>query len=166
MTTTTTSERARRRGRAASSGCSVALLAALALLGCSTGPDTSLLEAYLEPQRPFVWPGAPLPVPELASGTQLVGMATSDLRDVLGEPALVRTEGGVQYWRYSFTGCTLDLFANRQPDGSAEVVFFDLRPNDGFGNGAAAADCERLAERLEGVNRLPPRRELPPVESF
>jgi hypothetical protein len=106
-------------------------------------------------------------VPELSRGTQLVGMATNDLRAMLGEPALVRTEGGVQYWRYSFTGCILDLFVNRQADGSAEVVYFDLRRAHGLGDGNAATACERLGDRLEGVERLvEPKRELPPVESF
>jgi hypothetical protein len=40
--------------------------------------DTSLLDAYLEPQRP-VWGGLPppAPVPEIARNTRLVGMGTN-----------------------------------------------------------------------------------------
>lgn len=141
--------------------------AALGLAACTAGPESSLIDAYLEPQRP-AWPDTamPAPVPEVSRGTRLVGMATNDLRATLGEPALVRTEGGVQYWRYSFVGCTLDLFVNRLADGSTEVVYFDLRRADGLGDGRARADCERLGDRLEGVERLAPARELPPVESF
>lgn len=160
-----------RRGVAA-----LALAPALVLAACTSAPEgNALLEAYLEPQRP-AWPGMklPAPVPELARGTQLVGMPTSDLRAVLGEPALVRTEGGVQYWRYSFVACTLDLFVNREADGSAEVVYFDLKASDGAGDdidagidsGRAQADCERLSERLEGVERLDRAGGLPRVESF
>ena len=142
------------------------LLASLA--ACSQSSDTSLLDAYLEPQRPM-WAGMPAlaPVPPIARNIQLVGMATGDLRDVLGDPALVRNEGGVQYWRYSFTGCTLDLFVNADSEGGAEVVYFDLRPSTVYGNGVAEAECARLGERLEGFERgTAERRELPAVESF
>jgi hypothetical protein len=135
---------------------------------CAQPSDTSLLDAYLEPQRPIGWGGLPppSPVPEIARNTQLVGMATSDLKSVFGEPALVRTEGAVQYWRYSFTGCILDLFVNTDQAGGSEVAYFDLRPNGAYGNGTAERDCDRLGERLAGVERLAPSRDLPPVESF
>jgi hypothetical protein len=135
---------------------------------CSQPNDTSLLDAYLEPQRPAAWGGLPppSPVPEIARNTQLVGMATNDLRSVFGEPALVRSEGSVQYWRYSFTGCILDLFVNTDDAGGSEVAYFDLRPHGAYGNGAAEGECDRLGERLAGVERLAPRRDLPPVESF
>lgn len=159
--------RRRRRSTARMRG-----LAALPLLlvaaACSQPRETSLLDAYLEPQRPAMWGGlpAPVPVPELARNTQLVGMAASDLRSVFGEPSLLRREGNVQYWRYSFTGCILDLFVNTDADGGSEVAYFDLRPNGLYGNGAAAAECDRLGQRLTGVERLTPPRDLPPVESF
>jgi hypothetical protein len=138
------------------------------LAACSQSTDMSLLDAYLEPQRPL-WAGMapPAPIPAIARDIQLVGMATGDLRDVFGEPALVRHEGGVQYWRYSFTGCTLDLFVNTGSDGSSEVVYFDLRPSTHYGNGVAEAECTRLGQRLERLERpVPEGRDLPPVESF
>lgn len=139
----------------------------VALVACSQASDTSLLDAYLEPQHP-VWGGmpAPSPVPEIARNTQLVGMATSDLKSVFGDPTLVRKEGGVEYWRYSFTGCTLDLFVNTEANGSTEVVYFDLRANGGYGNAVAKAECERLGEHLEDFERATQRRGLPAVESF
>ena len=142
-------------------------LVLLAVAACSQPSDTSLLDAYLEPQRPM-WGGmpAPLPVPEIARNTRLVGMATGDLKSVFGEPTLVRKEGSVQYWRYSFTGCTLDLFVNTEANGSTEVVYFDLRPNGSHGNGSAKAECDRLGARLEGYERSTPGRDLPAVESF
>ena len=140
----------------------------LVAAACSQPNDTSLLDAYLEQQRPAAWSGLPppSPVPEIARNTQLVGMATSDLRSVFGEPALVRSEGSVQYWRYSFAGCILDLFVNTDEAGGSEVAYFDLRPNGAYGNGVAKGECDRLGERLAGVERLAPRRDLPPVESF
>jgi len=147
-------------------------LAALSLLvtatACSRPSDTSLLDAYLEPQRPAAWGGlpAPAPVPEIARNTQLVGMATSDLQSVFGEPSLVRREGKVQYWRYSFTGCILELFVNTDAAGVSEVAYFDLRANGLYGNGAAEAECDRLGQHLAGIERLPPSRDLPPTESF
>jgi hypothetical protein len=146
---------------------SAPLLLLMGLAACSQPSDTSLLDAYLEPQRPM-WGGmpAPLPVPEIARNTRLVGMATGDLRSVFGDPTLVRKEGGVQYWRYSFTGCTLDLFVNTEANGSSQVVYFDLRPNGSHGNGSAKAECDRLGERLEGYERSTPGRDLPAVESF
>jgi hypothetical protein len=134
----------------------------VALASCMPAPDTSLLDAYLAPQNPS-WAGLPppSPMPEISRNTRLVGIATQDLRDVFGDPALVRTEGGVQYWRYSFAGCTLDLFVNTRPDGPnpdnlAEVAYFDLRPSDHYGNGAAKADCERLADRLQDIDPVIP----------
>lgn len=146
---------------------SAPLLLLMALAACSQPSDTSLLDAYLEPQRPM-WGGmpAPSPVPEIARNTRLVGMATGDLKSVFGDPTLVRKEGGIQYWRYSFTGCTLDLFVNTEANGSTEVVYFDLRPNGSYGNSSAKAECDRLGERLEGFERSTPARDLPAVESF
>ena len=143
------------------------ILLPLGLAACGQATDTSLLDAYLEPQRP-VWGGmpAPLPVPQIARDTQLVGMATSDLRSVFGDPTLVRREGAVQYWRYSFVGCTLDLFVNTDANGSAEVVYFDLRPNGSHVNGGAAAECDRLGEHLADFERSTRQRDLPAVESF
>jgi hypothetical protein len=122
---------------------------------CSPEPDTSLLDAYLAPQNPS-WASLPppSPVPEIARNTRLVGMATQDLKSVFGDPALVRTEGGVQYWRYSFAGCTLDLFVNTEAGRPSEVAYFDLRPSSTYGNGAAKAECERLGERLQGIEPI------------
>ena len=140
----------------------------LLVAACSQASDTALLDAYLEPQRPAAWGGLqpPSQVPEIARNTQLVGMATSDLESIFGKPALVRSEGAVQYWRYSFTGCILDLFVNTDEAGGSEVAFFELRPSGAWGNGAAETECDRLGERLTGIERLTPGRDLPPVESF
>lgn len=140
----------------------------LAAAACSQPSETSLLDAYLEPQRPAIWGGlpAPSPVPEIARNTQLVGMAARDLESVFGAPSLVRREGAVQYWRYSFTGCILELFVNIDDEGGSEVAYFDLRPNGLDGNGVAAAECDRLGQRLTGIERLTPSRDLPPTESF
>jgi hypothetical protein len=157
-----------RRGRARHRWCSLAPVLLVAVAACSQPNDTSLLDAYLEPQRPAAWGGLPppSPVPEIAGNTELIGMTTGDIESVFGKPALIRREGSVQYWRYSFTGCILDLFVNTDAAGGSEVAYFDLRPNGGYGNGAAERECARLGEHLGGVERLAPTRDLPPVESF
>lgn len=142
-------------------------LALGALAGCTAGPEPLPIEAYLAP--PPLWRGlpSPAPVPELTRKVQVVGMGSSDLRSVFGEPALVRVEGNVQYWRYAFAGCSLDLFVDAGPERQPEVVHYDLRPQPLYGNGKAAADCEHLARRLDsGQQRTAPERELPRVESF
>ncbi|HRY25736.1 MAG: hypothetical protein H6852_04215 [Geminicoccaceae bacterium] len=141
--------------------------AMVALAGCSGGPESLPIDAYLAP--PPLWRGLPppAPVPDLARNVELVGMDSGDLRSVFGEPALVRVEGNVQYWRYAFAGCSLDLFVDARPDRQAEVVHYDLRPEPLYGNGKAAAGCERLARQLDqGQKRAAPQRELPRVESF
>ncbi len=140
----------------------------LGAAACSQPNDTSLLDAYLEPQRPAAWGGLPppSPVPEIAGNTRLIGMTTGDLENVFGKPTLIRREGAVQYWRYSFTGCILELVANTDAAGGSEVAYFDLRSSGDYGNGTAERECARLGEHLGGVERLAPARELPPVESF
>ena len=147
--------RSRYRRRTPLALASIALATVLA--ACSPTTDTSLLDAYLAPQNPS-WANLPppSPVPEIARDTSLVGMATRDLRGVFGDPALVRTEGGVQYWRYSFAGCTLDLFVNTKADSPSAVAYFDLRPSTTYGNGAAKAECERLGERLQDIEPIAP----------
>ena len=46
----------------------------------------------------------------------------------MGQPALIRQEGGAQYWRYRLAGCQLDLFLYAGPtDGSARVAYLDAR---------------------------------------
>ncbi|MEZ5865507.1 MAG: hypothetical protein R3D25_16105 [Geminicoccaceae bacterium] len=145
-------------------GC---VLALALLAGCTGGPEPLPIEAYLAP--PPLWRGLPppAPVPDLARDVQLVGMDSGDLRSVFGEPALVRVEGNVQYWRYAFAGCSLDLFVDARPGQQPEVVHYDLRPEPLYGNGKAAAGCERLARQLDhGQQRAAAPRELPPVESF
>lgn len=142
-------------------------VAMVALAACGGGPEPLPIDAYLAP--PPAWRGLPppSPVPDLASNVQLVGMDSSDLRGVFGEPALVRVEGNVQYWRYAFAGCSLDLFVDSRPDRGPEVVYYDLRPEPRHGNAKAAAECQRLARQLDqGKQRTAPQRELPRIESF
>ncbi|MEZ5860596.1 MAG: hypothetical protein R3D28_16735 [Geminicoccaceae bacterium] len=99
-------------------------------------------------------------MPDLARNVELVGMGLGDLRSVFSEPALVRVEGNVQYWRYAFAGCSLDLFVDARPD-RRKVVHYDLRPSH-LRRQRAAAGCERLARQLDqGQKRAAPRRELP-----
>lgn len=52
-------------------------------------------------------PLAPLDAPRQG---RVLGMTDSEVRAWLGGPRLLRDEADVQYWRYSYLGCTLDLF--------------------------------------------------------
>lgn len=141
--------------------------AVVALAACSGGPEPLPIDAYLAP--PPAWRGLPppSPVPDLTRNVQLVGMGSGDLRSVFGEPALVRVEGGVQYWRYAFAGCGLDLFVDARPGRAPEVVYYELRPDALLSDAEAASDCQRLARQLDqSGERSAPRRALPRVESF
>lgn len=133
------------------------------LAGCTATPETTLLDAYLAP--PPLWRGMPEPepVPLLNSELRLVGMDPGDLHSVFGDPALVRFEGSVQYWRYTFAGCSLDLFVNAPAGGATEIVYYELRPEIvAASDRPAAADCERFGRHLDDGGR----RSLPRVESF
>lgn len=126
------------------------LLMAGTLAACSLPSDMSLLEGSREAQRPKrALLSPPSPVLAIARNPWLVAIAASDLKSIFGEPALVRDEGGVQYWRYSFAGCTLDLFVNTQEGGDAEVIYFELQSHGVDGNHVAEAECARLGEHLK-----------------
>ncbi len=60
--------------------------------------------------------------------TQVVGMVQTDLRRLMGEPSLVRTEATAEVWQYRSAGCVMDLFLYRNGRGSGrEVVYFEVR---------------------------------------
>lgn len=104
-------------------------------------------------------PGPAVPAPELAglpAGTTLIGLGGGDLAGFMGEPALVRQEGGAQYWRYGIGGCQLDLFLYADPaSGPARVAHLEVRPELGAAPAAVEA-CARLAWRLRAGPRPAP----------
>ena len=82
--------------------------------------------------------------PELPAGVRLVGMDASEVEGLLGAPALQRREAPAQYWRYSYAGCTLDLFLYvEQPSGALRVAYYEVRADDP-GN----PRCERIQASL------------------
>ncbi len=111
------------------------MLVALGLLaaGCAaTGPVAT------EPGPQGAAAGVSPSVPEIPAAAaeayvppdpaQVVGMLQSDVRRLLGEPTLVRTESSGEVWQYRNSGCVMDLFLyrNGRPD-VREVVYFELR---------------------------------------
>lgn len=103
--------------------------------------------------------GTAVPVLELAglpAGATLIGLGGGDLADFMGEPALVRQEGGAQYWRYGIGGCQLDLFLYADPASEpARVAHLEVRPELGAAPAAAEA-CARLAWRLRASPKPAP----------
>ena len=90
--------------------------------------------------------------PELArlpAGATLIGLGGGDVEGVMGRPALVRQEGGAQYWRYSLAGCQLDLFLYADPTaGSVRVAYLDARAGTSERRPRERAACADLAARL------------------
>jgi len=100
--------------------------AMLLLVGCSAEPDR--LAAYRAPPEPPPIAGAPLrDPPPLPERIELVGMPGPYVEQVFGPPSLRRREPPAEYWRYSFTRCTLDLFLYEdQLQGLPRVVYYEL----------------------------------------
>ncbi len=66
--------------------------------------------------------------PELPPRVILVGTRPAELERLLGRPDLRRREPPAEYWRYSFTGCILDVFLFRRSATAApEVIYFEFR---------------------------------------
>jgi hypothetical protein len=132
---------------------------ALGLVGCATRGETD------GPQAVAVDPHADRPQPpELPLGAAIVGMESGQVASLLGEPALQRREQPAQYWRYSYAGCTLDLFLYRHPEsGRMHVLYYELRQEPrpaAFRN----ERCAGMAARL-GPNSAGNGGELPEVAS-
>ena len=100
--------------------------AVLLLVGCASEPDP--LAAYRAPPEPPPIAGAPLrEPPPLPERMELLGMPGPYVERVFGRPSLRRREPPAEYWRYSFTRCTLDLFLYRDgPQGLPRVVYYEL----------------------------------------
>ncbi len=100
--------------------------AVLLLAGCSAGSDR--LAAYRAPPEPPRIAGAPLrDPPPLPERIKLVGMPGPHVEQVFGPPSLRRREPPAEYWRYSFTRCTLDLFLYEdERQGLPRVVYYEL----------------------------------------
>ncbi len=103
------------------------LFAPLLLAGCSTAQQR--LEPYRAspPVRPAIG-RSPLALPELPPRVALVGIRAGELEQILGRPSLRRREPPAEYWRYSFTGCILDVFLYRSSEAAIpKVVYFEFR---------------------------------------
>ncbi len=85
--------------------------------------------AAVPPAARTVGIAAPVEIfPELPPRVILVGTRPAELRRLLGRPDLRRREPPAEYWRYSFTGCILDLFLFRRSATAApEVIYFEFR---------------------------------------
>ncbi len=119
-------------------------LLGMPLLACSTAPEIDAPIAETVP----VGPARPA-APELPNGVRLVGMDSSAVQGLLGIPALQRREQPAQYWRYSYAGCTLDLFLYvDQPTGELRVAYYEVRTDDQGSMSVGNARCERIQATL------------------
>lgn len=126
----------------------LSLLPLAAMAACAAAPPEAPPEATA---ASAVEPARPQRLPELPYGVQLVGLGSADLQNLLGQPTLVRSEQGAQYWRYSVGGCQLDLFLyTDRHAGPARVVYFDVRPS-GYVTVAHADACSSAAKALRGA---------------
>lgn len=134
-------------------------LLGLPLLACSTPPDIDAPVAETVPVGP------PRPAaPDLPNGVRLVGMDSSAVQGLLGPPALQRREQPAQYWRYSYAGCTLDLFLYvDQPTGELRVAYYEVRTDEPGGISVGNARCERIQATLGRM--ADSSADLPPVVS-
>jgi hypothetical protein len=88
----------------------------------------------------------PAIMPALPAGGALVGLAGVDLEGMMGEPSLIRADGNAQYWRYSLSGCQLDLFLYAD-GGRPRVTYVDVRSSRGVDR-RTRDDCAELGRRL------------------
>ncbi len=121
--------------------CAYALLAVLA--GCAQqvaveppvqeevpvadeGTPTVIVRLPTENFSPIIYNGvAPVPIaPVNDDPGQLLGMTSDTLGDILGEPSVVRRDGGVEVWQYRSEDCVLDLFLY---GFMKQVEYVDLR---------------------------------------
>jgi hypothetical protein len=112
------------------------------LPACSTppAPDATVAAVAMEPSVPAA--------PELPRGIRLVGMDSSQVQGLLGQPALQRRERPAQYWRYSYAGCILDLFLYvEMPSAVLRVAYFEVRPDRRAGV-PGNPRCERIQASL------------------
>ncbi|HET6467187.1 MAG TPA: hypothetical protein VFG43_02300 [Geminicoccaceae bacterium] len=132
----------------------LALIAALA--GCVAGGEEALAPVSVDPQAHRPQP------PELPFGVRIVGMDSGEVARLLGEPALQRRERPAQYWRYSYAGCTLDLFLYAEPEtGRMQVLHWELRAEPR----PQAFRTERCAGMAARLGPLPGQDDLPEVAS-
>ena len=129
-------------------------VAAVALMASAAGcadHGSSNLAAYLVPEEEG---GAHLwspPAPELDESVQLIGMDATGVVALLGKPSFRRRESDAQYWRYSFSGCVVDIYVYRDERSDRDhVVHYDLhepwRPPRM--RRSPAQNCDVLARRL------------------
>ena len=101
--------------------CGTLLLGACAAERSAAPPGETPGPPAAAAERARLWP-------ELPPRVTLVGVRPAELERMLGRPSLRRREPPAEYWRYSFTGCTLDVFLYREPDfRKTRVIYFEFR---------------------------------------
>lgn len=76
----------------------------------------------------------------IESPAGLVGHSARQVRDLMGEPDLIRREDAALLWQYADGGCVLNLFLFGPEDGTALIDHAVVRHRD---SGAPAEACLR-----------------------
>jgi hypothetical protein len=122
------------------------LMPVAAMAACAAAPPPTPPAAVASAPEP----ARSLRLPALPHGVQLVGLGSTDLQSLLGQPTLVRSEQQAQYWRYNLGSCQLDLFLyTDHQTGPPRVVYLDVRPS-GHVSLARADACSDTARLLRG----------------
>ncbi|MCB1882470.1 MAG: hypothetical protein KDG89_00500 [Geminicoccaceae bacterium] len=127
----------RRRARPRE-GQILALACLFGLAACAAADAPATVADHPDPTLPEA--------PELPAGVRLVGMSAEGVRTLLGEPSLSRDEDPAHYWRYTFSGCSLDLYLYPDPRaGFDRITHVDLR---GEAFPAPDPNCLELERRI------------------
>jgi hypothetical protein len=120
-------------------------LLAMAACAAPAPPASPAASAAAAPE-----PARAARLPDLPRDVQLLGLGSPDLESLLGQPTLMRSEQGAQYWRYSLGSCQLDLFLyDDRGNGPARVAYLDVRPT-GYVSVSLADACSSAAKVLRG----------------
>lgn len=130
------------------------VIAAVAgLVACARAPQP--VAERVEPKRIDAGPVVPVPR-HLPQYVRIVGAPAPFVLALLGEPSLRRRDPPAEYWRYSFPGCTLDLFFYADgPYAEPRVVYYEFR-SDMLAVGAELAGCHDMRARFETPARPAP----------
>lgn len=105
-------------------------------------PTPTAMPASLPPaQRP----GSPPPV----DPARLKGLGTAHVRELLGEPGMLRREPPAEVWQYHGLGCVVDVFLY-EDNGAQRVTYVQVRSLDDGSPRLGDAECLSRLMRKKG----------------
>lgn len=147
-------------------GRAVAILACLALAACAApggaagrrttgnspapaatkpGHPAATSSATPAGRPPAQRPGSPPPV----DPARLKGLGTAHVRELLGEPGMLRREPPAEVWQYHGLGCVVDVFLY-EDNGAQRVTYVQVRSLDDGSPRLGDAECLSRLMRKRG----------------